>query len=135
MALCQSLAHGRVSLVPLALAEGKMSVLKAMSFGFVLAVVAGQMVYAIEAGNWTVGNDGKDIMYASTMNDSGHEFGQACNITEGSCFWFVGLDTSCKKGNKYPVLANSDAGSVALQVQCYGPSSVNDYTYTFTNFE
>ncbi len=101
---------------------------------FVLGVTATRGE-AKNFGTWTVQNDSADIVYASTVNDSGREFGQACDINEGSCFWFLGVNIKCTENHSHPVLVTSDAGVVALEVRCYGQHGTSDYTFTFTDFD
>ena len=87
-------------------------------------------------GSWTTGlvSEG-DGLYAATVNDSGHVLGQYCFPSSGNCFYVLGLDTSCKKDNSYPVLINSDAGSLKLDLVCDGALDSGKYRYLLNPFD
>lgn len=57
---------------------------------------------------------------AATFSESGALLGQFCYPNLSRCIWSIGLPTACKKGNKYPVLANTDSGATSLSVVCDG---------------
>jgi uncharacterized protein YqjF (DUF2071 family) len=74
-------------------------------------------------------------MCAGTLNDSGALFGEFCFPESGSCVWLLGMSTICKEGDKYPVLANSDAGSEHLEIYCDQQLDDGLYRYVFANFD
>lgn len=74
-----------------------------------------------------------DGFYAGTANESGHFLGQYCYST--GCVYLLGLQTSCTKGNKYPVLVNASTGSKTVEVFCNGPLVGGRYQYVFTAFD
>jgi len=85
-------------------------------------------------GDWVVETKSEGA-FAASMNDSGNAFGQFCNPAERVCFWVIALTQNCTENHRYPVLANSDAGAVPLQVVCRGYVSEGKYRYVFTEFE
>jgi hypothetical protein len=87
-------------------------------------------------GKWHVeAADGR--IYASTVNDSGHVIGQYCYPKDGKCYWLLGITTKCEKGEKYPILVNSDAGAESVEIYCFGElkSAPGRYQFAFTNFD
>ncbi|MCM0082453.1 hypothetical protein L4X63_12715 [Geomonas sp. Red32] len=92
-------------------------------------------VLAQEFGNWAVDAKSEKFLYAATVNESGALLGQFCFVEGGSCVWLIGMDTGCNKGDEYTVLANSDAGSSAMQVLCDGQLDNGMYRYGFSDFE
>lgn len=87
-------------------------------------------------GSWFTGttNDGLGL-FAATPNDSGNILGQYCYAASGSCVYLLGIHTSCTKGHKYPVLMNSNTGSLQLFVLCDGRLDATHYRYIFTDFK
>ncbi len=85
-------------------------------------------------GAWSAGrtSDG-DGTYAATMNDSGNILGQYCN--GGTCVYLLGIKTSCKTGDKYPALVNSNLSAMSVEVVCRGKLDNGMYRYVFTDFE
>jgi hypothetical protein len=102
--------------------------LVALSVGF-------ESAQAQSFGDWFAETQSRTALYAASINDSGNVFGQFCFLGEGSCVWLVALKTGCQKGDKYPVLANSDAGAVHLEVYCDGQLESGLYRYAFTTFD
>lgn len=93
-------------------------------------------VDAQEIGAWLA--ETKTSLYAVTSSDSGNLFGQRCDASEGSCYYFLGLSSSCDEDSTYPVLANSDAGSASMQLICRGSTTVDRpkmYRYFFSDFD
>jgi hypothetical protein len=90
--------------------------------------------YAEVIGDWQVHT--KDL-YAATSNDSDQVFGQFCYVEDSSCLWLVGITVACDEGQKYPVLANSDAAAVHLEMLCLDgkPIEGGRYRYAFTDFD
>jgi hypothetical protein len=86
-------------------------------------------------GNWFTELKSATGLYAATINDSGALFGQFCYPAEGNCIWLIGMSTGCDKGDKYPVLANSDAGAQQLELLCDGRLESGLYRYVFLNFD
>lgn len=89
-------------------------------------------------GEWGVMNtDHENALIAGTMNASEQILAQGCFLGEGSCYWMLGLDISCVKGEKGAVLVNASNGSQTLQVYCLdGVSTGNGrYRYAFSKFD
>lgn len=91
--------------------------------------------FAQSFGGWTVELKGRDYIYAATVKNSGHIFGQYCYSDSGNCIWMLGIRTRCREGAKYPVLANADTGAAQLQIYCFGSLDTGEYVYAFTDFE
>ncbi|QPK63285.1 hypothetical protein IVG45_21180 [Methylomonas sp. LL1] len=91
---------------------------------------------SVNFGSWFVDvSKSGGFLYAATVNDSGNFFGQYCYPGSGSCMWFLGMKVSCKEGEQYPVLVNSDVGSNQLQLLCTGKLDNSLYRYAFTDFD
>jgi hypothetical protein len=103
------------------------------TFAMLLADVV--LAHAQTFGSWFVGTKRSDFLYALSINDSGNVLGQFCYPGDGSCIWLIALKTGCQKGDHHPVLANSDAGSVHLDVLCDGQLESGLFRYAFTNFD
>jgi hypothetical protein len=74
--------------------------------------------------------------YAATINDSGNIFGQWCDTSEGSCFYLLAMPTRCEDEASYPVLVNSDMGSLTTTLVCRGKlDGRNLYRYVMANFD
>src|SRR5262245_19419358 len=87
-------------------------------------------------GSWFVGTvRSSGLHYAATINDSGNLLGQYCSPTEDSCWWLLGMKTSCTEGERYPVLANSDAGASHMEVICNAKLDNGMHRYVFTDFD
>jgi hypothetical protein len=99
-----------------------------------LALLLTSRVHAQTFGSWAVGVSGSSL-YAATVNDSGNLLGQYCFPADGSCFWLLGMKTSCNEGDRYPVLANSDAGASHMEVLCSAKLDNGMYRYVFTDFD
>ena len=85
-------------------------------------------------GDWIVREDAL-LVYAVSLNESGHGLGQFCSAAH-DCEWSIGTKTRCDSGTTVPILANSDAGAVQLEIRCDGSSTDGRvFSYTFTNFE
>lgn len=100
-----------------------------------IAMVLASAAHAQTFGDWFVDTKGPTALYAASVNDSGHVFGQFCFPGADSCVWLIGLQTGCEKGAQYPVLANSDAGAVHLKMFCDGQLDSGKYRYVFTDFD
>ena len=84
-------------------------------------------------GEWTY--QSKQPFYAGTVNDSGHVFGQWCDIDAGSCMYVVVLSTRCDDDSSYPVLVNSDVHSLSTTLVCRGRLESGKYRYALGNFD
>src|SRR5437667_8824905 len=103
---------------------------------FLVAVMGGvELVSAQAFGEWAVDIKDPNVFFAVTLNDSDHLIGQYCYTSEHSCVWLLAMSTRCKKGDTYPVLANSDAGAASLQLLCDGQLENGHYRYVFTGFD
>lgn len=99
-----------------------------------LSTLFGVQVGAQTVGDWTYSI--KEPLYAATINDSGNIFGQWCDLDERSCFYLVAFPTSCEDDDEYPVLINSDSGSLSTTLICRGKlKNRNLYRYVFSDFE
>lgn len=86
-------------------------------------------------GAWTAGlSEDRQSSYAGTVNDSGNLLAQYCFLSSGNCVYLLAMPTSCKDGNRYPVLVNSDVGSFSTEIVCGGPLD-GRFRYLFSNFE
>jgi hypothetical protein len=102
--------------------------------GFV-SLVGAPLVQAEVYGDWLADTTGRTTLYAASVNDDGNILGQFCTLAEGSCVWLIGLKASCQKGERHSVLANSQAGTLHLEVLCDGPLVGDLHRYAFTNFD
>ncbi len=85
-------------------------------------------------GAWSAGRTSEgDGTYAATMNDSGNILGQYCN--NGTCVYLLGIKTSCKTGDKYPALVNSNISALSVEVICRGKLDNGMYRYVFADFD
>ncbi|GFO68196.1 hypothetical protein GMLC_17750 [Geomonas limicola] len=89
---------------------------------------------AQDVGNWSIDTKSTEYLYAATVNDSGGLLGEFCFLKDNSCAWLLGMATACNQGASYPVLANSDAGAIQLQVYCDGQLENGLFRYVFTEF-
>jgi hypothetical protein len=89
-------------------------------------IVLGAALFALRAeaqgrqfGAWAAGVlDGKEGVFAATVNDSGGVLGQYCYREAGSCLWLLANDINCEDGAKYPVLVNTDSGAANTTIRC-----------------
>ncbi len=84
-------------------------------------------------GEWT--SQLKLPFYAATVNDSGHLFGQWCDVDSASCMYMVALSTRCDEGESYPILVNSDVSSLSTTLVCRGRLSSGKFRYALGNFD
>ncbi len=97
-----------------------------------LAVAADEVTF----NDWGVFTaDDKTFLYAVTANETQEVFGEYCYFKTGKCLWLLGLHESCEKDAAFPVLANSDSGSVALELVCLGKTGNNMYSYGFSSWK
>ena len=107
-------------------------------FALLLPCVCGTAIAQERAtfGDWITGTTtAGNALFAGTTNDSGNVLGLYCYPGEGSCVYLLGMRTRCTQGNKYPVLVNSDQGSLHLEIMCNGRQQNKLYEYVFTNFK
>ena len=94
------------------------------------------LVKAENFGAWFTGKTNDDnFVFATTVNDSGHLLGQYCSPDTGNCLWMLGINTTCKLGDKYPILANSDSGANHLSVHCNKQLDDGKFRYVFSKFD
>jgi hypothetical protein len=84
-------------------------------------------------GDWSY--QVKRPFYAGTLNDSGHVFGQWCDVDAGSCIYVLVLSTRCDEDESYPVLVNSDTSSLSTTLVCRGRLESGKYRYSLGNFD
>jgi hypothetical protein len=69
--------------------------------------------------DWTVQtNDARTNMTATTVNDSGNEFGRICYFENKMCGWALLSRNTCVEEVETPVLVNSESGAWQLTVKC-----------------
>lgn len=93
----------------------------------------------VRFGRWGVvpANDGSSII-AATTNDSGQILGQGCWYATAECIWLIALDIACIKDQKGHVLANTDTGTIMLDIYCLDGAPIvssTRYRYAFTDFD
>jgi hypothetical protein len=72
-----------------------------------------------QVGDWSVQlNAHKTAMTATTVNESGNEFGRICYLETRLCGWALLSKTPCKEDVITPVLVNADSGAWHLSVKC-----------------
>jgi hypothetical protein len=86
-------------------------------------------------GDWVVDTKSQSAYSAVTVNDSGHTFGEFCDLEEGNCLWLIEMSSSCDEGAKTPVVANSDGSAANLELLCMGRLDGGNYAYAFTDFD
>ncbi|MEZ9997563.1 hypothetical protein AB4428_04540 [Vibrio lentus] len=84
--------------------------------------------------DWVVNTDDSSYFYAATVNNSGHVFGKYCYFDTQQCLYLVGVDITCTKDNKYPVLINAESGSLHVNLFC-GDRVANQNVLVFDNFD
>jgi hypothetical protein len=85
-----------------------------------LAITPGARAGDFTSGDWTWNVDDPEMFYAATENSAGQALIQLCDPAEGQCVYAVGFDTTCDKGDSYPALLNSDAGTASITLKCGG---------------
>jgi len=104
---------------------------------FTVLVIAWHSLATAEGfGSWhaSVTDDGESH-FAATVNESDNLLGQYCFLKSGNCLWMLGMRTSCKEGDKYAVLANSDTGAAHITVYCNAQLANGLYRYVFSEFD
>jgi hypothetical protein len=101
-----------------------------------IAILAGALPAPAQViGDWVVDVTSQNAYSAVTVNDSGHGFGQFCDLNEGNCYWLIETSSSCAVGTTSPVLGNSDGTAVNLELLCIGQLEGGNSAYVFTNFD
>ncbi|MFN4003575.1 MAG: hypothetical protein ACK4MJ_02915 [Hylemonella sp.] len=90
-------------------------------------------VWAQDIGAWSY--QLRPPFYAATMNDSGHVFGQWCDVDAGTCAYLLALSTACEDGESYPVLINSDVSAMTSTLVCRGRLESGKYRYALAQFD
>ena len=85
-------------------------------------------------GHWVYDTAAPKYVYAATVNDSGHVFGQYCDL-KGMCHWMLVLDMPCRDGAKYAAIAKSNARVTPLEVTCTGRLGSALYRFVFNDFD
>ena len=83
-----------------------------------LVVSSGARAGDFTSGDWVWSVDDPEMFYAATENSAGQALIQFCDPAEGHCVYAVGFDTTCDKGDSYPALVNSDAGTASITLKC-----------------
>lgn len=99
-------------------------------FSLMSPALAGEPYFV---GDWQVKvNTQNTNITATTINDSGNEFGRVCYFENRECGWAMLSKTPCKKDVETPVLVNSDSGAWQLTVKCT-LSARTGYVLSFTS--
>lgn len=70
--------------------------------------------------DWTVTPTDSDTVIASTLNDSGQWFGKVCWVSLQKCVWALSVADTCKDGDIYIGLVNSNSGAQEMKFVCSG---------------
>lgn len=73
-------------------------------------------------GDWTFSTiqSGKDRLVEAYVASNGSEkLYKQCSTTITGCVWFITASMNCTKGEEFPFLANSNAGSASFKVACF----------------
>jgi hypothetical protein len=102
---------------------------------FALALLTPQSLRAqpSDYSDWKVNTKHNGIVTATTTNESGNEFGRICFTDGKSCGWALLSKTACTKGDKFPVLVNSNSGSFQLSVKCVLSTDNGNHLMMFTS--
>lgn len=91
-----------------------------------VAACSGAAAYAgptEKYGDWTFSalQSGKDRMAdASVASNSSEKLHKQCSTTVTGCIWFIAVaNIKCAKGEEFPFLANSHAGSASFKAACF----------------
>lgn len=85
--------------------------------------------------NWSVSPHNNTGFIAASVNESLQVFGQYCFAGTSKCVWMLSIDRSCTKGDKYPVLINSNVGALSAELLCDEPLERGKQRYIFLNFD
>jgi hypothetical protein len=76
-------------------------------------------------------SDDGSYVFAAVVNSDGGIFGEFCYYASKNCFWQMTVETGCTANATAPVLVNTDTGTAALTVQCFGAAKNGSYRYKF----
>lgn len=85
--------------------------------------------------DWVAGIADSDTHAALTESDSGAAFGQVCVPSLDQCIWIVNFDSSCKSGDRYHALINSDHGAESVELICDRRLDGGSYRYFLDDFD
>jgi hypothetical protein len=86
-------------------------------------------------GQWFA-SEAPGTLFAATVNDSNNIFGQWCMPAQGSCFYYLGIETVCNEGKQIPALVSTSAGALATTLLCSGKlPNQKTSKLTFLNFD
>ena len=101
-----------------------------------ISILAGALPAPAQViGDWVVDVENQNAYSAVTVNDSGHGFGEFCDLNAGNCYWLIEMNSSCDEGTTSPVLGNSDGTAVNLELLCIGRLEGGSSAYVFTDFD
>lgn len=86
-------------------------------------------------GAWEVsaGSD-SGLVSVSTTNQDGNILMRTCGVEADVCSRVFTVNLTCKDGDEYPALGNSNAGASHLNLRCGGKIK-NDHMMQFTDFD
>jgi hypothetical protein len=83
-----------------------------------------------EANTWSVQwTKQRDMVGASTTNDSSAEFGQWCEVSSGDCFYAASISIDCNDGTMTPVLINTEFGAISVEAKCVAIGSFKAFVF------
>lgn len=91
----------------------------------------------VSVKNWVSQNYADGSSGAWTNNESGSSLGLYCTAAN-QCTAFLGADTGCDDGSKYPAMMNTDSGASSQPMTCANISSANEkprYVLVFDDFQ
>ncbi len=68
--------------------------------------------------DWHWSTSSEDFYFAGTVNSDGYYFAQYCYFELGTCVYVVSLGITCKAGDEYPALINSDSAATPVTLTC-----------------
>ncbi|WP_382321315.1 hypothetical protein ACFJGX_11160 [Hydrogenophaga sp. UC242_50] len=91
---------------------------------------------ATAQNGWSHGiTNGRDAVYAATINDSGAVLGQYCFFEDESCYWILANNIGCEEGEIYPALTSSEITSSSIEMVCGGKLSEGKTRYFLKPFD
>lgn len=103
--------------------------------GVLMCVGASAFGYERTFNDWVAGMADRDTHAALTESDSGAGFGQVCVPSLDQCIWVVAFDSSCKAGDRYHALINSDHGAESVELICDRRLDSGLYRYFLDDFD
>jgi hypothetical protein len=88
-----------------------------------------------QIGDWHLSLDDEQSKAAFTVNAAGDILGQFCFYRPGgdpTCFYEFAMDLTCKEGEQYPVLVNTDVGAAHELITCGKPLEGGKHVYYFS---